>query len=108
MVLPSLKVEILVPKFYNDGRRIEIKKHLETAQELTIKFGAFTQDNSPLMGEWFDKEDGRKYKDKNFSFWVICDDNEDTIKFFNDFKVKLEDRYDQRKILIYSIKINLM
>lgn len=108
MVLSSLKVEILIPKFYNDGRKIEGRKHKETARELHRRFGGFTQDDSPLIGEWMDNQDGRKYKDKSFSFWVICEDDHDTITFFNEFRKKLEERYNQRKILIYSIKINLM
>lgn len=101
----SLKVEVLVPKFYNDKSQVKITEHRKTAQELTKKFGGCTQETSPLIGQWKDPITKRKYSDVNFAFWVICDDNPSNILFLEKFKDKLKSRYRQQDILIYSIAV---
>jgi hypothetical protein len=101
----SLKVEILVPKFFNNGNRIPVKKHRLTAQELSKQFDGCTEDKSPLFGQWIDPKTKRKYIDKNFAFWVICKDSKTNLEFFRTFKGSLKRRYNQEEILIYSISI---
>lgn len=102
----SLKVEILVPKHYNNNNKVEVRKHRLTSQDLTAKFKGCTLDESPLLGQWVDPVTKKKYVDQNFAFWVICDDNKKNLEFFKLFKQKLKARYKQKDILMYSVQIN--
>jgi hypothetical protein len=103
-----LKVEVLIPKFYNDGRRIEGIKYRETYQEVFSQFGGCTIDNSPLLGRWIDPNTHQEYNEKNIAFWVICNDTYDSLYFLDNLKNKLKTRFDQKEIMIYSIKIDLL
>ena len=103
--MPSLKVTILVPKFYNDGTQVEINKHRKTAQELTKKFNGCTQENSPLIGKWKD-ESGKEFNDINFVFWVVCKNSSQNRLFLKKYKKKLKKRYDQKEIMMYSVSID--
>ena len=46
------RYEILLPLFYNDGKRIEKEKFLVTHKELVEKFGAATTDTTKIVGKW--------------------------------------------------------
>jgi len=46
------RFEILLPLDYNDGTRIEPEKLDQTAEELSERFGAITQDTTGIMGSW--------------------------------------------------------
>jgi hypothetical protein len=103
-----LKVEILIPKFYNDKRQMEASKRRITYQEIVRQFKGCTEDKSPLIGNWIDPKTGNKYSDRNFSYWVICDDKVDTTYFLDDLKKRLKQRYEQEEIMMYSISINVI
>ena len=100
-----LKVEIIIPMFYNDGKKIESSKHAQTFRQIVKQFKGCTEDKSPLLGGWIDQSTGKQYKDKNFSYWVICEDNNTNEDFLNDFKENLKTRYSQQEILMYSFNI---
>lgn len=105
--MQRLKVEILIPKFYNDKRPVEASKHIMTYREIFREFKGCTKDNSPLVGDWMSDE-GKTYSDRNFSYWVICDDNVATTHFLVNLKERLKERYAQKDIMMYSISINVM
>jgi hypothetical protein len=99
-----LKVEVLIPKFYNDKKPIEPIKHVRTYQNIIKKFRGCTEDTTSLMGSWLN-EKGVKYEDENFSYWVICDENKDTRRFLDRFKKRLKRRYRQEDVMMYCIPI---
>jgi hypothetical protein len=103
--VPSLKVTLLVPKFYNDGKQVEVTKHRKTAQELTKRFKGCTQDNTPLLGQWTDPDTGATDNDVNFAFWVICQDTPRNLLFLKKYKDKLKIRYKQKEILMYAVTV---
>jgi hypothetical protein len=102
------KVEILIPKYYNDNRRIEAFKHRITYQQIFSQFHGCTIDKAPLIGDWIDPKTGKRYRDRNLSCSVICDDNYDNMDFLNRFKTQLKERYIQEEIMMYSILINVI
>lgn len=101
-----LKVEILIPKRYNNREIIETDKHRITYLEIFNEFGGCTMDNSPLIGVWRNPKTGKKYNDRSFSYWVICNDDYKTIAFLYNYKKVLKERYEQDDIMIYSLLIN--
>jgi hypothetical protein len=100
-------VEVLLPKFHNDGRPVEGAKYRETYQEVFRQFGGCTTDPSPLIGRWLDPNTHKAYNERNIAFWVICDDTSDSIYFLNNLKDKLKVRFDQKEILMYSIRVEV-
>lgn len=102
----SFKIDIIIPKFYNDRTKVEANKHVQTYKEIITHFGDCTEDKSPLKGDWTDPDTGEKHKDRNFSYWIICKDNYSNVFFLDEFKEVLRKRYDQKEILMYSTLIN--
>jgi hypothetical protein len=99
----KIRIEILLPLYYNDKTQIEPGKFLKTRNELTAKFGGCTV-ITPAEGSWIDK--GIEYNDINSGFYVIAPHTEDSIRFFQDYKEVLKKRFNQLDILItyYPIK----
>jgi hypothetical protein len=50
------------------------------------------------QGMWIDKD--IEYSDINAGFYVIAPNTEKSIKFFQDYKKKLKERFNQQTILI--------
>ena len=101
----QLKIEFLVPKKFNNGQRIPPILHVKTSNDLARQFGAYTEDPTSLLGSWTDPKTKKKYKDENFTYWVLCDNTEDNMEFLSGFKERLKDRYKQLDILIYYIEV---
>ena len=96
MVL-KLKIEIIIPKFYNNGKEINSKIHLKTTNDISKQFGNFIEDPSSQLGEWKDPETKIKYKDTNFIYWILCEHNNKHLNFLEKFKKKLGKRYNNKK-----------
>jgi hypothetical protein len=99
-----MRVEILLPLFYNDGEEIEKSKFLKTKEELAAKFHGCTA-LTPAEGLWID-DDFTKYYDVNSGFYVVAPYKEDSITYFEDYKTVLKKRFKQKKIFItyYPVK----
>src|SRR5215831_3764340 len=93
----KIRVEIILPLYYNDKTQIEPRKFFETRRELTAKFGGCTA-MSPAEVSWIDKDIG--YNDINSGFYVVAPHTEDSIRSFRDYKEVLKKRFDQLDILI--------
>lgn len=100
------KIEILLPKTYNDNIPIEGSKYRLTYQEIFNQFNGCTKDNTPLLGEWRDPNTKKKYKDTNICYWIICNDSFDNMYFLDKLKDGLKERFQQEDILMYFTTIN--
>ena len=89
-MLVKLKIEILVPIKYNNGEIIPAINHARTSNDLGRQFGSYTEDSSPLLGSWIDPKTRKKYKDENFTYWVLCDATKENIDFLPEFKEVLK------------------
>jgi hypothetical protein len=107
--LGSIKVEILLPKNYNDGREIEKDKFVDAYDEMENKFDGVTVYDVPLIGFWVDPVTKKHYdREKSIGCWVLCDENEKNIDNLKILKKDLESMFDQELILIYYIPINII
>jgi lysophospholipid acyltransferase (LPLAT)-like uncharacterized protein len=109
----QLKVDILIPFYYNEvnGIRtvIEEDKHGDTLAELFEEFGGYTVDYTALRGSWLDTRTGKKYEnEKYFTCWIVCDKNPNRIHNLRDLKKRLKKRYDQKDMMIYYIIVQVI
>ena len=98
----QLKVEILVPIFYNNGTNVEAEKYRILFEELVKQFGAVSsEDNNVINGYWINPQDNKAYADKNKVYWIIVSDTEENRQYFVNLQNKLESLFKQESILIY-------
>ncbi|MGB9003803.1 MAG: hypothetical protein WCC52_08365 [Nitrosotalea sp.] len=109
--MPYLKVEILLPHYYNNDlsskrKKIEGEKYSKTFEEIVDRFGGCTVDNSPLIGGWTDPNTKNRISDENSTYWVVCEKTKKNIEFFHKLKKKLKARFEQKDVLMYYVTIN--
>ena len=98
----QLKVEIMVPIFYNNGTNVEAEKYRILFEELVMQFGAVSsEDNNVINGYWINPQDNKAYADKNKVYWIIVPDTEENRQYFINLQNKLESLFKQESILIY-------
>jgi hypothetical protein len=99
----QIKVDIIIPLFYNDGNPIPDSKLTKTLDELAERFAGSSREGSIIEGRWVETVGKKKvyFKDRNRSLWIICDDSVENRKFFSEYKKKLEARFRQRSIFIF-------
>ena len=98
----QLKVEILVPIFYNNGTNVEAEKYRILFEELVKQFGAVSsEDNNVINGYWINPQNNKAYADKNKVYWIIVSDTEENRQYFINLQNKLESLFKQESILIY-------
>lgn len=98
LLIAQLKIEVLVPKKYNDGTTIPTILHARTSNDLGRQFGSYTEDSTSLLGTWRDPKTKKKFEDENFTYWVLCDNTKDNRDFLPQFKETLKERYQQLDI----------
>jgi regulator of sigma D len=103
-----IKVEILIPRFYNDSRPVEGRKFRLIMDEIYDQFNGYTLDTSLLHGEWKDPKTNKKYKDTSFACWIVCDNTYQNMHFLKELKQRLQERFEQEDILIYHTDIILL
>lgn len=104
-----IKIEILLPKNYNDGREIEEDKFVDAYDEMENKFGGVTVYDTPLIGFWVDPITKKHYdREESIGCWVLCDEIEKNINNLKTLKENLESMFHQELILIYYIPINII
>ena len=85
-----IRVEVIIPSRYRNGKLIEISKHKETKDEIIERFGQGTF-LTTSEGDWKNHGDkDREYSDINTSFFVVADDTQETIDFFKNYRNVLE------------------
>jgi hypothetical protein len=82
----QIKVEILLPRYYNDKRRIEEEKYVATYDEIIEKFKGCTIDNTPLIGGWIDPDTNERYEDESVVYWIVCKCTKENITFLRQLK----------------------
>jgi hypothetical protein len=103
--LSNIKIELYLPKQYNNKKFIENKKFLDTYSELIDKFGKISKISS-VVGNWIDPITKDFYEDDSHVIWIICNDSEENKIFFLKYKEILKERFHQKDILLSYYHIN--
>jgi len=101
----TTRFEILLPLNYNDGAEIEAVKFDETADELSERFSAVTQDTVRVTGTW--KYGGMRYRDTLLRMRVDTADR-DATEFFKSKKEAWKARFRQLDIWITAHTIDII
>lgn len=104
--MPMLRFEILLPLYYNDGRRIEPEKFFQTNEDLIAKFGATSTDSVIVQGRW--KYQSILYEDRLIRIRIDTQDDEANKDFFRDYKASLKTRFEQEDIWITAQPIDVI
>lgn len=110
--MSAIRVDILLPRFYNadkSGKRkkVESDKIIETLDEIEKKFGGYTLNDIPISGSWIDPKTKESIKDNHRSIWVSSQNTSKSKDEFKQFKELWKTRFDQKDITMYYITINL-
>ncbi len=103
----QIKVEILLPLFYNDGTEIKDQLFADTYKNIMTHFKeGLTRTDIPLMGDWIDPDTGTHYdNERNTACWLLCRKTRSNIDSLQDLKKTLKNRFKQREILMYYVNV---
>lgn len=101
----QIKIDVILPAFYNNGRKVEDSKLLQTRKELAKRFGGCSYLRK-TQGTWIDPSDNKEYDDVNSIFFVIAPKTQATLDFLKEYKEILKTRFSQKEIMITYQDIN--
>ncbi|HJT84894.1 MAG TPA: hypothetical protein VJ697_10465 [Nitrososphaeraceae archaeon] len=102
----SIRVDIYLPLFYNNNKRIEKLKFVDTFNELVGMFDGCSADQYSILGSWKDPHSDALYNDENRIYHIICEDTEENRTILRKYKEKLKERFRQKEIMMYYINVN--
>jgi len=100
------RYEILLPRRFNDGRRVPSRLVTETLLELRERFGAASCETQTIRGQW--QHQGEVFHDELSRVFVDVEDTAENRQFFLDFKQRLKARFQQVDIWLTSHPIDLL
>ena len=100
------RYEILLPRRFNDGRRIPNRLLTETVIELREQFGAASCETQTIRGQW--QHQGEVHQDELIRVFVDVEDTSENRGFFLDLKQRLKARFQQLEIWLTSHPIDLL
>jgi len=96
-------VQLLLPVFHNDGTAVPRSLFETVHHELTDMFGGVTvYSRAPAEGTWRDAS-ARKVQDELLLFEVMVQETDRS--WWRDYRQRLEERFQQREILIRSFAV---
>jgi hypothetical protein len=100
------RYEILLPRRYNDARRVPTRLVTETIIDLREKFGASSCETQTTRGQW--QHQGVVYHDELVRVFVDVEDTQENRQFFLGFKTRLKSRFEQLDIWLTSHPIDVL
>jgi hypothetical protein len=100
------RYEILLPRRYNDGRRVPARSVTETMIEMRQKFGAASCETQTIHGQW--QHQGTIYRDELVRVFADVEDTPENRQFFLSFKTRLKERFEQLDIWLTSHPIDVL
>lgn len=104
---PLVKIEILLPLFYNDGTEIKDQLFADTYDNILKRFkDGLTKTNIPLIGDWIDPDTGIQYNnERNTALWILCKKTRHNLDSLRELKKTLKRLFKQNEILMYYVYV---
>jgi hypothetical protein len=111
--LQAIRVDILLPRFYNPdssgvSKKIEAHKISTTLLEIEDNFNGYTLHDIPIIGSWVNPKTGENMKDSHRTVWVSAKRTASNFRKFRQLKKKWKERFNQDDIMIYYITIDML
>ena len=100
------RYEILLPRLYNDGRRVPGALLRQTLRELEARFGAVSVERQTILGTW--RQGEKTYRDELVRMFVDVPATPEQDQFFRDFKETLKGRFEQLDVWVTSHDIRIL
>ena len=100
------RYEILLPRRFNDGRRVPPRLVTETLIDLREYFGAASQETQIIRGQW--QHEAEVYHDQLVRIFVDVEDTAENRKYFVELKERLKARFQQIEMWLTSSPIDLL
>jgi hypothetical protein len=100
-------VQLLLPLFDNDGRRLPEESFTHVRAELTKRFGGLTAyTRAPASGLWQDDDTGRTARDDIVVYEVMTD----TVDYawWRQYRETLERTFRQKELVVRAQAIDLL
>lgn len=112
--MQAIRVDILIPRFYNPDRKtgfrrkIEPEKITQTLYEIENNFGGYTENDTPIIGSWIDPKTKENFKDSHRSVWISAEKNDENLRKLKEIKEEWKKRFEQEDIMMYYITIDTL
>src|ERR1041384_6991699 len=100
------RYEILIPLRFNDGRAVPDSLIGETLIELRRRFGAVSAETQVIRGQW--EHEGEVYRDEPRRVFIDVEDLPANREFFQQFKERLKQRFQQLDIWVTSHPVDVL
>jgi hypothetical protein len=105
-IKPKRCYEILLPLTHNDGRAVNPEIFLQVQDELVARFGTVSFTSQTVQGVWL--HEGKRYEDESRRLFVDVDDTPANRAFFAQYKLTLQERFDQIVIYVRSYPVEII
>ncbi len=96
--------KIFLPKYYNDGKKIEDKKMRKVTTDIMERFGGYTVNPFAVLpiidGAWKDKKTHETYLDKLICIEIFMEDTFDNQKWLISFKELVRQQLKQEELFV--------
>ncbi len=91
---------------HNDGRPVDQEMFLRVQVDLVERFGALSFVPQVVRGIW--THEGRRYEDESLRFFLDVDDTPENRAFFAEYKLTLQERFEQIVIYVRSFAVEIL
>lgn len=105
---PKLRCEFYLPSYYNDKTPIEAKKYRYVKNKLLMKFGGVSVHPATVEGLWKDPKTSIIYSDNSYKFEITVEKNDESKKFFEEFKEELKVIFKQHQIYMLCTEVDMI
>ncbi len=102
-----VRYEVILPFHFNDGKRVPADLFNQTYAEVMKQFGGVSRECQSIRGLWKDDK-GEVFSDENFRFFVDCQDTEEALAWFREYKEAWKLRFKQHELWITSHPLRIV
>jgi hypothetical protein len=99
------RYEILLPQRFNNNKPVPDEFFADTITELRVEFGAVSTETQVIHGVW--EHEHRLFRDQLIRIFVDVEDSAENQLFFQTYKERLKERFQQLDIRMTTYLIEV-